>query len=117
MDFDYSFPGEKHSPKKITFINLRDKPHREQVMAAIGEILAQNHVQLHLFRLHEFGWLDSDYPQFWRGLAANQVLKDVCFERVTIPNEPAAARFLANPALESVEVTECPFPQPGTGVS
>ena len=110
IDVFYTVPGEGGSSNKITIESQHREFLYEPLMTTVGEILAQNHVQLHRFRLFEIDSLDSDYPQFWRGLAANQVLKDVCFERVTIPNGPAAARFLANPALESVEVTECRFP-------
>ena len=104
-----SFPGEEHSSNKIN-IKVRDnKPQYEQVIAAVGEILAQNHVQLHLFHLHEINSLDSDYPQLWRGLAANRVLKQVQFRHVSFPNEPVATLFLANPALESFVVRYCAF--------
>ena len=102
-------PGKEFLCTKIIMEVRDNKPQYEQVKAAVGEILAQNHAQLHLFRLHEIDSLGSDYPQFWRGLAANRILKEVNFNRVTIPNEPAAACFLANPALESVDMSHCSF--------
>ena len=52
----------------------------------------------------------NGYPEFWRGLAANRVLKEIYFHRIIFPNDPNGTRFLANPALESFDIVDCRFP-------
>ena len=56
------------------------------------------------FRLSE-QWLSTVVA---RPNPANRILKHLQFRRVAFPNEPAiAALFLANPALESLDMTDC----------
>ena len=93
-------------------IDIRASPNSQEyneVMAAIGNILAQDHAQLQHFLLSGLNRQDNGYPQFWRGLAANRVLKEVRFVQLKFPDEPVATRFLANPALESLELQSCIF--------
>ena len=100
------FRAEAHHSKEV---NIRALPNSEQVLAAIGDILAQDHAQLRHFLLSRLNCQDNGYPQFWRGLAANRVLKEVRFVQLKFPDEPVATRFLANPALESLELQSCIF--------
>ena len=79
-------------------------------MTAVGEILARGHAQLEHFCLSELNFRDNAYPQFWRGLAVNRVLKEVRLDEVDFPNEPDATRFPANPELESLHMKDCTFP-------
>ena len=102
-------PGEERHPKYITFNAQQNEPQHEQMMTAIGEVLAQNNSQLQRFRLSWLNSWNNVYPQFWRGLAANRVLKEVYFHRIIFPNEPNVARFLTNPALESLDMLNCNF--------
>ena len=105
----YEFPGEEDPCTDIIFNVQEDEPEYEEVIPAIGEILAQGYAQLQHFRLSWLTFERNSYPQFWRGLAANQVLKEVCFIDVPIPNEPDVFRFLTNPALELLDMSNCHF--------
>ena len=108
---EFQYPDEQVRFSSMTTNVQQNEPHHEQVMAIIGEILAQNHVQLEHFYLAELNFRDNTYPQFWRGLAANRVLKEVDFYGVEFPNEPGVTRFLASPSLESLNMVICTFPQ------
>ena len=107
IHIDCQIPGEERPSTKITIGLQENERRKEQVMTAVGEILAQDHAKLHHFHLT---WLDNEnigYPQFWRGLAANRILKELYFRGVTFPDEPAATLFLTNLALESLNMTSC----------
>ena len=105
----YGIPTEPNSSRKTTINVRRGEMQYEQVMAAIGEILGQNHDLLQHFSLLDLDCENNGYPQFWSGLAANRVLKEVGFDEVEFPNEPNMTDFLANPALESLEIDSCTF--------
>ena len=106
----FEIPGEELPPKHIKFNAQQNEPQYEQLLTAIGEILAQGHAQLQNFYLAQLNCQNNGYSQFWRGLAANQVLKEVCFYKVYFPDEPDGTRFLANPALDSLGIVDCMFP-------
>ena len=82
----YGIPTEPNSSRKTTINVRRGEMQYEQVMAAIGEILGQNHDQLQHFSLLDLDCENNGYPQFWSGLAANRVLKEVGFDECR--NEP-----------------------------
>ena len=102
-------PGEPSASHRNPINVRRSEMQYEETMTAIGEILAQNYAQLDSFSLSELDSPDNSYPQFWRGLAANRVLTNVDFDDDVFPNEPEAALFLSNPALESVYMNSCTF--------
>ena len=107
------FPGEERHSNSFRIDVHRQEAQYEEVMTAIGEVLRQDHDQLQHFRLDVLDCRNNGYPQFWRGLAANRVLKEVDFYEVDFPDEPDVTRFLANEALESFVIRSCRF-SPGT---
>ena len=105
----FDTPGEERSSSEIIVDLQEDEEEYEQMMTAIGEVLAHGHTQLQYFCLFGLNCENNSYPQFWRGLAANQVLKTVDLYHVTFPDEPNVAPFLANPALELLNMSGCNF--------
>ena len=105
------FPGEERHSKYIIFNAKRNEPQYEQLLTAIGEVLAHGHSQLQHFLLAYLDCENNSYPQFWRGLAANRVLKEVYFQDIDFPNELNVAPFFTNPALESLDTTDSTFSQ------
>ena len=103
------FRAEAHDSKEINIRALPNSQEDNKVMAAIGEILAQDHAQLQHFRLFGLNRRDNGYPQFWRGLAANRILKKVAFQFVRFLHQANVTGFLANPALESLDLQSCTF--------
>ena len=101
--------AEAQYPKEINIRASPDSQEENEVMVAIGDILAQDHAQLQHFRLLRLSRWDYSYPQVWRGLAANLVLKEVTLYSVRIWHQADVTRFLANPALESLELRSCTF--------
>ena len=107
IKIEFYTPGEEDLPAEITFDAAQNQQVFDQTIIAIGEILAQGHTQLQHFRLDNFDCQNNGYLQLWRGLAANQALKKVQLFHVTFPNEPDGTGFLANTALESLDMIGC----------
>ena len=109
IKIEFFTPGEENPFKHMRFDAAQHHQVFEQTLVTIGEILAHDHAKLHHFRLATLDFQNNGYPQFWRGLAANRVLKKVQLFNVTFPNEPDGTRFLGNPALESLDMFSCNF--------
>ena len=109
IQIQYRFPGEERPSTEITINVQRHEPQCEQLMAAVGEVLGQNHAQLQHFGISKLKFLNNSYPQFWRGLAANRVLEQVRFGEVEFPNEPDFPSFLANQELRLFVLSACRF--------
>ena len=80
-----------------------------RMVATIGQVLQQNFPQLTEFHCSVSVHLDYRFPEVWRGLATNRVLKEVTMSSFRVPDGPDTTRFLISPALESLSFSSCNF--------
>ena len=120
IEYRYQYTNEEAPPHlKFTFDGGSGERVVDRVMTAIGDVLAENHTQLCRLKIDSIDFQNSNnnnnnnnntHRRFWIGLAANRVLKEVCFSKVAFPNATDITEFTANPALETLELEGSTFP-------